>query len=224
MMMRDPMAEIASHLSPSAHSQRLSLYVAMGDSFTAGTAGDEADGWPELLTAGLRERHPGLELRNLAVEGATSDEVVGQLPEAVELEPDLVTVVCGANDALLSTRPDPERYAANLALILNRLLVALPGVRVATATSPEGWDFVNLGPRTRRRVESGISECNAITRRLAGAHGIPCLEVAGHPGLSRPENFGADGLHPSSLGHVQAARGFAELLHRHHGIESEEKL
>ena len=222
-MMRDPVAEIASQLSPSEHSQRLSLYVAMGDSFTAGTTGDGTDGWPELLTARLRGRHPALELRNLAVEGATSDEVVEQLPEAIELEPDLVTVACGANDVLLSTRPDRERYAANLALIFGRLLVAVPGVRVATATFPEGWDFMDLGPRTRRRVESGIADCNSITRTLAGTLGIPCLEVAGHPGLSRPENFGDDGLHPSSLGHEHAARGFADLLHRHHGIESEEE-
>jgi lysophospholipase L1-like esterase len=222
MTLRDPVAEIASHLSPRDHSERLSLYVAMGDSFTAGTGADEDAGWPDLLTDALRSAHPAIELRNLAVEGATSDQVVEQLPEAIELEPDLVTVVCGANDVLLCTRPDPERYAANLALILGRLLVSVPGVRVATATSPERWDFMPLGPRTRRRIERGITECNSVTRSLAGTLGVPCLEVAGHPGLSRSENFSDDGLHPSPRGHTRAAAGFAGLLRQRHGIDTEE--
>jgi lysophospholipase L1-like esterase len=129
-------------------------------------------------------------------------------------------VVCGANDVLRSTRPDPERYAANLALILGRLRVAHPHARVATATSPEGWDFMRLGPRTRRRVERGISALNGVTRRLAGAMGVPCLDVAGHPGLGEQRNFSADGLHPSAIGHRHAARGFAALLADAYGIET----
>ncbi len=220
MTVRDPVAVIASQLSPSQHSERLALYVALGDSFTAGTGAADGRAWPELLADGLREHHPSLDLRNLAVEGATSDEVAEQVPEAIELEPDLVTVVCGANDVLRSTRPDPERYAANLALILGRLRVALPGTRIATATSPEGWDFLPVGPRTRRRIEEGVQECNEITRGMASLLGVPCLEVAGHPGLSNAKNFSDDGLHPSTLGHTHAADGFALLLRERMGIET----
>jgi lysophospholipase L1-like esterase len=220
MTVRDPVAEIASQLSPSEHSERLALYVALGDSFTAGTGAADGRAWPELLADRLRGRHPSLDLRNLAVEGATSDEVAEQVSEAIELEPDLVTVVCGANDVLRSTRPDPDRYAANLAVILGRLRVALPGVRIATATSPEGWDFLPVGPRTRRRIEAGVKECNEVTRGLSGLLGVPCLEVAGHPGLSNSENFSDDGLHPSTLGHTRAAEGFAALLADRLGLET----
>jgi lysophospholipase L1-like esterase len=220
MTLRDPVAELATELSPSERAKRLSLYVAIGDSFTAGTETEDGPAWPELLAAGLRGRNPELRLRNLAVEGATSDEVVDQVPEAVELEPDLVTVVCGANDVLRSTRPDVERYASNLSEILGRLRRSVPGVRMATATSPEGWEFMALGPRTRRRVERGVADMNGATRLIAGALGVPCLEVAGHPGLGDAENFSADGLHPSPLGHVRAAVGFAALLADEYGIET----
>ena len=72
------------------------------------------EAWPELLAGGDAAGNPELELRNLAVEGATSAEVPSSSPEALELEPDLVTVVCGANDVLRTTRPDPERYANRL--------------------------------------------------------------------------------------------------------------
>lgn len=220
MSLRDPVARLAAELSPEARNRRLSLYVALGDSFTAGTGCATGQAWPERLAAGLRARHPGLELRNLALHGATSTEVLEQLSAAVELEPDLVTVVCGANDVLRSTRPEPERYAANLTAILERLRRAAPGVRIATATSPERWDFLRLGPRTRERVERGIAAFNVATRRVAAAFDVPCLEVSGHRGLSEPENFGADGLHPSSLGHEHAARGFALLLRERYGIET----
>jgi lysophospholipase L1-like esterase len=209
---RDPMAQIAEELSPEACGARLSLYVALGDSFTAGTGCAPGEAWPERLTAALRSRSPSLELRNLAVEGATSTEVLDQLPVALELEPDLVTVVCGANDVLRSTRPNPRIYGANLATIVMRLREALPGVRVATATSPERWDFLEMGPRTRRRVERGIAGFNRVTREIATALDVECLEVSRDPGLSDERNFSADGLHPSPLGHRQAAEAFAHLL------------
>ena len=223
MTMRDPYARIAEELSPCARKQRLSLYVAMGDSFTAGTGSPEGQAWPDRLAAGIRVENPGFELRNLAVGGATSDEVLEQLPEAIELEPDLVTVVCGANDALLSTRPDPERYAANFEAILEGLRVAVPGVRIVTATSPERLEFMPLGPRTRDRVEHGIADVNERTRRIAARNGVPCLEVVGHSGLSEPENFCADGLHPSALGHEHAAHGFAAFIAEAYGIEISEE-
>jgi lysophospholipase L1-like esterase len=211
-MNRDPVARIAEELSPVIYERRLSLYVALGDSFTAGTGCAPGEAWPERLAAALRESSPSLELRNLAKEGATSSEVMDQLPAALELEPDLVTIVCGANDVLRSIRPDTRIYGANLAMIIMRLQEALPGVRVVTATSPERWDFMDMGPRTRRRVEQGIAEVNRATREIAAALEVPCLEVSRDPGLSDQRNFSSDGLHPSPLGHRRAAEAFADLL------------
>ncbi len=220
MTLRDPMARLADELSPESRSRRLALYAALGDSFTAGTGCPPGQAWPERLAGAMRAENPSLALRNLAVEGATSAEVLEQLGEAVELEPDLVTVVCGANDVLRSTRPDPERYANHLRTILERLRRAVPRLRVATATSPERWDFLPLGPRTRDRVENGIATFNRATRRIAAEFDVACLDVATHPGLSKPENFSADGLHPSALGHEHAAHGFALLLHERYGINT----
>jgi lysophospholipase L1-like esterase len=83
----------------------VSTYVALGDSFTAGT-GEEP--WPDQVARGLG---PGLSYTNLAVFGATSADVEeGQLERALELGPDLVSLICGANDVLESVRPDPEEF------------------------------------------------------------------------------------------------------------------
>lgn len=192
--------------------QGLRLYVAIGDSFTAGTGCEPGPAWPERLAAALRDSSPGLELVNLAVHGATSAEVAEQVERAIELQPDLVTLVCGANDVLRSTRPDCAAYGRRLATMIGRLQARCPGVRVVTATAPGRWDFLPLGPRTKARVERGVEELNRVTRAVAAAHGVECLDVAGHDGLGLAENFARDGLHPSALGHTRAARGFAELI------------
>jgi lysophospholipase L1-like esterase len=183
----------------------------MGDSFTAGT-GAAGHCWADQLAALLAAEQARFVYRNLAVEGARSDQVLDQLPAAVALAPDLVTVVCGANDVLFSVRPDPDTYGQRLAAIFEVLSSAVPGVRLATATAPERWDFLEFGPRTRARLEREIVAFNETTRRIAAEHGALCLEVAGHPGLGLSENFGEDGLHPSAEGHDQAAAAFARLL------------
>lgn len=218
MSRRDPIAEIADELSPQKRGRTLSLYAALGDSFTAGSGCGPDEAWPQLLGGSLRASSPALELRNLAVHGATSAGILEQLPEALELEPDLVTVVFGANDVLRTTRPDPATYARRLDRILAELLNSNPGVRIVTATSPERWQFLELGPRASARISRGITAVNAATRVVAGAHGVACLDVVGHPGLSEPENFSADGLHPSPLGHRRAARAFAALVQQSFGI------
>ncbi|HYH61604.1 MAG TPA: GDSL-type esterase/lipase family protein, partial [Solirubrobacterales bacterium] len=152
--------------------ESLDRYVALGDSFTAGSACEPGEAWPKLLTEMLRPGNPGIELRNLASHGATSAEVAGQLPDALEFEPDLVTIVFGANDVLETTRPDAQAYAERLDMIVSELFEANPCTRIVTATSPESWAFLGLGPRTGARVRRGITALNAVTRAVALAHGV----------------------------------------------------
>ncbi len=214
-MNEDPFVTIARALRerrPLEPPRGVSCYVALGDSFTAGTGSPEGLGWSHRIAEGLRRRNTTFVYRNLAQDGATSADVVDQLGRAIQLEPDLVTVICGANDVLRSTRPEPALYARRLGEIFERLHEAGPRMIVVTATSPERWDFVRLGPRTRARVEAGMREINDVTREVARAHCVPCLDVADHPGLRDRDNFATDGLHPSIRGHARAARAFALLL------------
>jgi lysophospholipase L1-like esterase len=195
-------------------SARLRSYVALGDSFTAGTGCEPGDCWADRLAATLAAGRPDFLYRNLAREGAPSDELAAQVAQAIGLGADLVTVIAGANDVLRTTRPRPEATARNLAAAFDSLEEALPGVVTLTATVPEHWAFVPMGPRTRARVTAGIVEVNAAIRALAAERGIPCLEVAGHSELAEPSNFCEDGLHPSPSGHAKAAVAFKDLLER----------
>ena len=217
----DLYVSIARSLALGARERRVSCFVALGDSFTAGRGCDPELRWPNRLAASLRGRHPGLDYRNLAVDGATSAEVLDQVGPAVQQEPDLVTVICGANDVIRTVRPDIDAYAEHLATIFDRLTAALPRVAILTATTPERWQFLDLRPRTRERIVSGLAELNDATRRVAASRSLPVLEVVGHPGLDDPENFLDDGLHPSPRGHARAALELARALRTHFGIESE---
>ena len=197
--------------------QGIRSFVALGDSFTAGTGTETGDCWADRLAASLRGRRPDLMYRNLAWEGATSAQTLEQVATAIEIEPDLVSLIAGANDVFETTRPDPERIAENLAQGLDELRRSLPGALIVTATIPERWRFLDMGPRTRARVAGGIEGVNDRVRRIAAERGIPCLDVAAHSGLSEPENFCDDGLHPSPVGHARAATAFERLIRAHAG-------
>jgi lysophospholipase L1-like esterase len=219
MSPEDPFALMARHLPKPHRPRAVSCFVALGDSFTAGTGCAPGESWADRLAASLRARDPQLTYRNFAEDGATSEVVLAQVGPTLRLEPDLVTVICGANDVLRTVRPDVKAYADTLAQILDRLRETLPGAAILTATSPEGWRFMELGPRTRARIEDGIRRANEVTREVAARRSVPCLDVVDHPGLADPANFSPDGLHPSAAGHERAAWELGQVLRAEFGIE-----
>ena len=209
-------------------------YVALGDSFTAGTgvgepapvprlepSGDGSDvRWADRLADLLREANAGLDYCNLAVAGARSEEVAAvQVEAALALRPDLITLICGANDVLHSVRPDIAAYAEVFSRMLERLRAGLPDAALVTATTPDFSSFLPLRPRTRERVTSGMRALNEATQAVARRHGVLCLEFAGHPLAGDRESFAADGIHASPVGHERAALGVARALAEHFRIE-----
>ena len=188
----------------------MKTYVALGDSFTAGTGCAPGESWADILAEAMAGED-GLIYENLAEHGATSADVLRQVSRALELDPDLVTVVCGTNDLLVRSG-DVDDYSRNLGAILRDLTRRAPDAMIVTATAPDRWEFLPLGPRTQARFEAELAALNTATRAVASLYGAEVLDVAGHAGLSRQENFAGDGLHPSPLGHRRAAEGFRALV------------
>lgn len=224
MSVADPPVGPSLRADPAGLGRIVSTYAALGDSFTAGRESIEAERWADRLADWLRGANPALTYRNLAVDGATSAEVLEQVPAAIDLRPDLVTVICGANDVLLTSRPDIEGYEQRFSEILERLRDAVPEAAILTATAPESWHFMELRPRTKARLVRALSDLNAVTRTVAARHRVPCLNVAGHPGLTDRANFSADGLHPSAQGHERATQEIALSLRAHFGIQGDFQL
>lgn len=172
-------------------------YVALGDSYTIGTSVSEGERWPNQLAA----RIPELELvGNPAVNGYTSADLIDrELPVLDELGPELVTVLIGVNDVVQGV-PDGV-YAANVAVILDRLLEIVPANRIVCVATPDYTrtpSGVDYGPPEAR--SDAIVRFNAILREACEQRGgafVPeifeiSLRVADDPAL-----VATDGLHPS---------------------------
>jgi lysophospholipase L1-like esterase len=188
-------------------------YVALGDSFTAGAAGSGVPSFGDRLAEILREANPALDYVNLAVPGALTAEVAAvQLPAALELAPDVVTVVCGGNDALLTVRPDVHAHMSAFEESLETLRKELPDAVIATATTPDPGRFLPLRPRSAARITGAIERINDATKAAAARLGVPCLDFAAHPEALARGNYARDGYHPSSEACRRAAGAFAAVI------------
>jgi lysophospholipase L1-like esterase len=187
----------------------MTTYVALGDSFTAGLVSGE----PRWADEVARALGPRTRYENLAWVGATSADVERQqLDYALSLEPDVVTLVCGANDVLESVRPDAGAYAERLGRMFARLRSEAPRAAVLTATYPDISRFLDLRPRTRARVEEGMRRFNAACRGVAERYGVALLDGFEDPAAAERDTYAADGFHPSPEGHRRAAAAFLRAL------------
>lgn len=179
-------------------SHAVGTYVALGDSFTCGHD-PLAPPWPATVADAL-----GSHVRyvNLARVGATSADVEEhQVPEALRLRPDLVSLVCGANDVLATLRPDADAYAERLGRMIDRLRPAA----VFTGTYPPFSRFLGLRPRTRARVDEGMRLFNETIRAVGRDRCVLVVEGVDHPEAEGRQSFADDGFHPSPEGHRRTA-------------------
>ena len=172
-------------------------FVALGDSYTIGTSVDEAERWPNQLAAHITV----LDLvANLAVNGYTSGDLIDrELPAVAGHDPGLVSVLIGVNDVVQGV-PDAT-YAANVVVILDRLLDLVPSDRILCAATPDytrtpsGADYGDPD-----RQSDGIVRKNAILRETCQQRAIPFVaeifEISLQAG-DDPALVASDGLHPS---------------------------
>lgn len=176
-------------------------YVALGDSYTIGTATRGAgERWPDQLVARLGSAPPTLRLEaNLGVNGFTSREVIEvELPKLDMLEPGFISLLIGVNDVVQGV---PEAtYRQNASLILDELLSRLPANRIVTVATPD-YSVTPQGgaygdPATQA---AGIARTNAILGELAAARGIAFVDIhdLSLRAAADPSLIADDGLHPS---------------------------
>jgi len=176
-------------------------YVALGDSYTIGTATrGSAERWPDQLAAALGSEPPTLELvANLGVNGFTSADVIREeLPALGGLRPEFASILVGVNDVVQGV--PRETYRENVARILDDLLGRLePDHVIAVSTpdytvTPAGGDYGEPAAQA-----AGIRDVNAVLRDLAATRGIAFVDI--HDLSLRAADdrslVADDGLHPS---------------------------
>jgi lysophospholipase L1-like esterase len=185
-------------------------YVALGDSQTEGLwDGDDSDGivgFADRLAAMLDELRPGLQYANLAIRGRRiRDVLVDQLPLALTMRPDLVSVCVGMNDI---TRPGLlfDRALADLDLLYERL--AQSGATVVTTTFPDIARIVPIG----KILTARMSRTNRAIVTAADRYGFKLVDLYGAPSMTSPDVWSDDRVHGSTEGHMLFAAAAAEAL------------
>ncbi|MEU4679219.1 SGNH/GDSL hydrolase family protein [Micromonospora sp. NPDC023737] len=182
-------------------------YVAIGDSTTEGL--DDPDGsggyrgWADRFALAVARSQGGLDYANLAIRGRTTARIrAEQLPAALELAPDLATVVAGMNDVL---RPsfDVDQVAEDVGAMQQALVEQ--GAMVLTFTLPDPAPVMPAARPLRGRV----SALNEALRKVTASTGATMLDLGAHPVASDPRLWSDDRLHANSAGHERIAAALA---------------
>ncbi|WP_199486687.1 SGNH/GDSL hydrolase family protein [Actinomadura logoneensis] len=184
-------------------------YVAIGDSFSEGIGDEYPDGsprgWADRLAEALAAREDGFTYANLAVRGKLLRQIIDtQLPAALELEPDLVTVSGGGND-LLRPGTDVADLAAAMDDAVARLRASGADVVLFTGVDPADSAVIRM---TRERV----SRYNDHLREIAARHGAHVVDQWNMDILRDWRMWGIDRLHMSPEGHRRVALAALEAL------------
>ena len=192
-----------------------STYVAIGDSLTAGRGDEGRDGRPigwaqrlaDILSVRTTER---CSFTNLAVDGATVHEVLSkQLPAVAAHKPDLVSVTVGVND-IRRREFDELSFKADLGQLFEAL--AATQASLLTCTLPDLTAIMSMSPELHEIVRDRMRLASDIIREQSESYGAVCLDAWSLPGVTDPELYGPDRLHPNSRGHQFIAAACADKL------------
>jgi lysophospholipase L1-like esterase len=195
MMKRELSGEIAS-------------YVAIGDSFTEGLHDPGPDGgylgWADRVAGALAQHEPGFRYANLAIRGKLLGQVIAeQLPRAVEMAPDLVSLAAGGNDILSGA--DVDLLAAHFEPAVAKLQAAGCRVLIFTGFDPRKFPVIRL-------LRGRIAAYNMHLRGIADDYGCDLVDLWSMRALKDPRAWSPDRLHLTTEGHRRVALRACEVL------------
>ena len=192
-----------------------SNFVALGDSLTAGKGdagpGGRPVGWAQRLADVLSVRTAvRCTLTNMAEDRATVSSVLKeQLPKVAAAQPDLVSVTVGMND-IRARGFDEMAFKSELGQLLEGL--AGTKAKVLTCTLPNIAAIMPLPPELTEIARERMRLASDIIREQAESYEAVCLDAWSLPGISDPELYSADRMHPNGKGHQLIAAAFADKL------------
>jgi lysophospholipase L1-like esterase len=187
----------------------VSTFVALGDSFTEGLNDPGPDGeyrgWADRFAEILAARNGGLRYANLAVRGKMLGEVVSaQLPVALAMAPDLVSIAAGGND-LLRPGADPDQLAELFEGAVTQLRDTGCQVLILTGFDPRTFPVI-------RWIRGRVAVYNMHLRAIADRQGCLVLDLWSMPILCDPRVWSDDRLHLAAEGHRRVALRACETL------------
>ena len=163
-------------------------------------------GWAVLLAESL----PDSALHIVAGNGACmADLERDQLPRALQLRPEIASVVIGVNDTL---RPnfDPDGIAAAAAHTVGALRAS--GADVLTMRLPDPGRMLGVPGVLARPLARRAHQVNDVMDQVAERFSTLHFDAASDGAAYDPLMWAVDRLHPSERGHRLIARRFHALL------------
>lgn len=208
------MSNVIDNPPPSGAQTRSSVpkwgsYVAIGDSFTEGLwdvvpeRPDQTRGWADLvaLTMSARRQVAGespIKYANLAIRGRLLRAIIDeQLDQALDMKPDLISIIGGGND-ILRPNVDVDSIAAHLDHAVAKARSAGVDVLMGTGTDFGGHGSLGL---TRSR----IAMFNAHIWSIAAHRGAYVQDMWGTRAIGDPQFWADDRIHLTTEGHYRAA-------------------
>jgi lysophospholipase L1-like esterase len=190
------------------HGQGIGSFVAIGDSFTEGLydpgPDDRFRGWADRVADVLAQRRPGFRYANLAIRGKLLDEVLAeQLPRAVEMAPDLVSLAAGGNDILRGS--DVDTLAADFEPAVAKLQAAGCRVVIFTGFDPRVFPVI-------RWLRGRIAAYDMHLRGIADDYGCDLVDLWSMRVLNDTRAWSPDRLHLAAEGHRRVALRTCEVL------------
>ncbi len=190
-------------------------YVAIGDSLSEGL-GDftfsqdrHHNGWTDRLACIMAKEaeDSGYEFKyaNLALRGSKLETIMSsQAARALNLQPDLVTVMAGSNDLLAKAEKLPD-YRARFRQGLLELLAGGCDVVVANTINP-------LHLRVFKPLRYRAERFSEMIADVANEFEIPVLDIYGIQDFRELVFWAEDMVHFSGHGHIAVANRAASLL------------
>jgi lysophospholipase L1-like esterase len=190
-----------------AATENTGSFLALGDSFTEGLNDRAADGsyrgWADRFADLLAADQPGLRYANLAIRGKLLGEVAEeQVPRAIELRPDLVSIAAGGND-ILRPSSDPDVLARTFDAAVAELRAAGCQVLLFTGFDPSAFPVI-------RMLRGKVAAYNMHLRAIAAARDCVLVDLWSMRILVDRRMWSADRLHLNSEGHRRVALFVAE--------------
>jgi lysophospholipase L1-like esterase len=185
-------------------------FAALGDSFTEGLDDPLPDGtyrgWADLVALQMAQRRPGFRYANVAVRGRLMPQILAeQVPRALVLRPDLVSLVGGVNDML---RPDFDAAALRRGLDHAVSTLRAAGIDVVL--------LVGVNPTVRSRLLARlmprVHALNDSVRQVADRHGCYAVDLFDAAVFDDRRLWSPDRLHLSAAGHERVAGAYLQAL------------
>ncbi|HDX9651063.1 MULTISPECIES: SGNH/GDSL hydrolase family protein [Bacillus] len=179
-------------------------FVSIGDSFTEGI-GDEVE---EIALKSWVDHFVQLcvndiEYANFAKRGLVTKEIrTQQLEKALTFNPDLVSIIAGAND-VLKGRWDHQEYKNNMEFMIDTL--SKTDADIIIASLPDFTVRLPFSSEKKQVLKEQLLEANEIILSLSREYKLHHVDFWNHHLVNDNTLWSTDLIHPNSKGYVKVA-------------------